>query len=97
MGVKLVLSSVHKDFSTCTAFAGVFTGIVWVFISCRLYAKLYGSTEAPGGNSEVQERVRKHIPDMYVDILRFTYRVCKYLRSAKLSMYYPLILRAMRD
>jgi hypothetical protein len=69
MGLKMTLSAINKDFETCEVICACFADIVGVFISCRLYAQLYGSDIVNEGNAEVQDQVRKGVPDVLRDIL----------------------------
>lgn len=79
VGVKFALNLVKSDYEACELLTGCFADIVGIFISCRLYAKLYGDSFLAEGLPEVQERVREMIPGVIYDILDFSFSATKFV------------------
>jgi hypothetical protein len=93
MGLKMALSAINKDFETCEVICACFADIVGVFISCRLYAQLYGSDIVNEGNAEVQDQVRKGVPDMLRDILDFSFSASKFVREGELGRWLKSLVK----
>jgi hypothetical protein len=80
MGVRLVLGSVRQDFKNWLRFTDCFTDIVGIFVSCRLYSKLYHSSK---GDAEVSSRLHSDIQGMYVDTLEFSFAVKRHFNHGR--------------
>ena len=82
MGIRLCLHSVQDDFATFTLFSGACADIIGIMISCRVYGKMYGNRKAPEDFQEIHNKVVGYIPDIYADILDFSYAVRKHMGKA---------------
>lgn len=78
MGVRMCLRGVQGDWATFQLFSGACADIIGIMISCRVYGKLYGGKDHPKGFQELHEKVIEFIPQIYTDILEFSYAVYKY-------------------
>lgn len=78
--MKIVLGSLQQDYKNCVMFADCFTDIVGIFVSCRLYSKLYHSSK---GDTEVSSRMHTDIQKMYVDILEFSFAVKRHFHHGR--------------
>ena len=81
MGIRMCLNAVQGDWSTFQLFSGACADIIGIMISCRVYGKLYSERDGEGipeDFRELHERVVDYIPDIYTDILEFSYAVNKY-------------------
>jgi len=81
MGIRMCLHAVQGDWSTFQLFSGACADIIGIMISCRVYGKLYGENNEGNSQEDFQElhaRVVDYIPDIYTDILEFSYAVRKY-------------------
>lgn len=82
MGVRSCLRAVQGDWATFQLFSGACADIIGIMISCRVYGKMYGSQDGPKGFQELHEKVVDFIPQIYTDILDFSYAVYKYAQKS---------------
>lgn len=85
MGLKMGLRMIDADLETCGVISACFADIVGIFISCRLYAKMYSPTAE--GVTEVQDQLRGDIPDMLLDILEFSFSAAKFSDQSELKRW----------
>jgi hypothetical protein len=93
MGLKMALNAINRDYETCEVICACFGDIVGVFISCRLYAQLYGPDLFNEGIAEVQDQVRKGVPDMLRDILDFSFSASKFVSQGELGRLVTSLLK----
>lgn len=78
-GIRLCLHSVEDDFATFNLFSGAAADIIGILISCRVYGKMYGGHKGPEDFQELHKKVVEYIPDIYKDILDFSYAMNKHM------------------
>lgn len=78
MGIRLCLHSTQDDFATFQLFSQACSDIIGIMISCRVYGKMYGHPEGPSDFQELHSKVVDYIPNIYTEILDFSYAVRKH-------------------
>lgn len=81
MGIRMCLHAVQGDFATFQLFSGACADIIGIMISCRVYGKMYSGKEGPEDFQELHSRVVDYIPNIYADILDFSYAIRKYVNK----------------
>lgn len=61
------------------SFSGAAADIIGILISCRLYGKMYGTHKGPEDFQELHAKVVGYIPDIYTDILDFSFAMDKHM------------------
>lgn len=89
MGIRLCLRSVADDFSTFSIFGAACSDIVGILISCAVYGRMYGSPRGPESFQEIHSQVCDRIPNIYAEILDFSFSVKKYMGRKKLCKRLP--------
>jgi hypothetical protein len=97
MGLKMGLQAINADYETCGIITSCFVDIVGVFISCRMYAQLYGPALFQNDLAEVQDRVRQEIPSMLCDILNFSFSASKFIHQGEVKRWAKAFLKAFKD
>ena len=79
MGIRLCMSSFRDDFATFTRFSGACADIIGIMISCRVYGRMYGNRSGPDDFREIHNKVVAFIPEIYANVLDFSYAVKKHM------------------
>ena len=78
-GIRLCLHSVEDDFATFNLFSAAATDIIGILISCRTYGRMYGAHKGLEDFQELHQKVLGFIPDIYTEILHFSYAMNKHI------------------
>lgn len=79
MGIHLCLHLVGDDFNTFNMFSGAAADIIGILISCRVYGRMYGGHKGPEDFQELHAKVVGYIPNIYADIIDFSYTMEKHI------------------
>ncbi|OCL10787.1 hypothetical protein AOQ84DRAFT_374597 [Glonium stellatum] len=83
-GVRLCFHSFQDDFETFSLFSGACLDIVGILISCRAYGRLLSAQKGPEGFPEVDKQVMDAIPGIYYQIVEFSYKMWKEMKTEKI-------------
>jgi hypothetical protein len=82
-GVRLCFHAVSDDVATASLFVGASSDILGILISCGVYGQMYGTQRGPSSFRELHAQVTELIPEVYTDILEFSYAMKKHVEKNK--------------
>ena len=89
-GIRLCLHAVEDDFATFNLFSTAAADIIGILISCRAYGRMYGEgSKGPAEFQELNTKVVGYIPNIYIDILEFSYAMKKHMNRNTGSIFRP--------
>jgi hypothetical protein len=85
MGIRFCLASVSDDYATFEIFGQACLDITGIVISCAVFAQVYGPSRDIGAldTKAISSQVTERIPQIYAEILDFSFEVKRYLGDNK--------------